>query len=315
MAFNISDKALNQRLQRDLAKAGLERADALSKLSSGQVFTPFDPRPAERSIAEGLEFRLRSIAAGKKNINDAISLLQTAESGLQEITNMVLRMKELNVSAASTTMTNHERKFLLLEYQALHDEITRIATTTTFNGIPLLNGADPAAPQELVLRIDDPYIDSEGNRDLDNDINAIHFNGLKMVVATSAGLGLKSARELLEEEEDNEGISLEDAQDLLIPEEDEELFATAYDQAINILSTHRSIFGAMQSRLNRSMDFMDVFQENIAAAKSKISDTDYAEQTSRLTRANIMLNAASSLLAQSNVSAQMSFDLLNSVIR
>ena len=315
MAFSISDKSLNQRLQRDLNKAGQERADALAQLSSGQIFTPYNPRPTERSIADGMEFRLRSIAASKRNINDAVSLLQTAEGGMQEVTNMVLRMKELNISAASTTMNDHERKFLLLEYQALHDEITRVATTTSFNGIPLLNGADPATPQQLVLRIDDPFVDSEGNRDAENDINTIQFNGLKTVIATAAGLGLKSAKELLGAVDDAQGIALEDARDLLFSDDSEGNFATAYDQAINKLATHRSVFGAMQSRLNRSMDVMEVYQENIAAAKSKIADTDFAEQTSRLTHANIMMNAATSLLAQSNLSAQLSYSLLNSVVR
>lgn len=313
MAFHITDPALNQRLQRNLSDAAKERADSLAKLSSGQIFTPQDPRPAERSIAEGLEFRLRGIAAAKRNINDAVSLLQTAESGMSEITNMVLRMKELNVSAASTTMTDNERKYLMLEYQGLHDEITRIATTASFNGIPLLNGNDPNTPEQLVLRIDDPFPGGDGASDED-DINAIHFSGLKSVVATAAGLGLKSARELLSEG-DGVGITLSDAQELLLPSDDSEGMPTAYDEAIHKLATHRAVYGAMQARLDRSIEYMDVFQENIAAAKSKIADTDYAEEMSRLTKSTIMMNAATSLLAQSNVNAQMTMSLLGGVLR
>lgn len=311
MAFVISDQALNQRLQRDISHAADERSDALAKLSSGQVFTPKDPRPAERSIAEGLEFRLRGIAASKRNINDAVSLLQTAESGMSEITNMVLRMKELNVSAASTTLSDNERKYLMLEYQGLHDEITRIATTASFNGIPLLNGADPATPEQLILRIDDPFTGEGGSGD--NDINTIQFSGLKSVIATAAGLGLQSAASLLANS-DGEGVSLSDVQDLLQPSGDDNS-PTIYDEAINKLANHRAVYGAMQSRLDRSIDYMDVFQENIAAAKSKIADTDYAEQVSRLTKSTIMMNAATSLLAQSNVNAQMTMSLLGGVLR
>ena len=81
-------------------------ADALEKLSTGTVFTTRDPRPAERSIAEGLEYKLRGLAAAKRNINDAVSLIQTGEAGLNEITNMLLRMKEINATAASTTISD-----------------------------------------------------------------------------------------------------------------------------------------------------------------------------------------------------------------
>lgn len=314
MAFHISDQALNQRLERNLSKAADDRADSIAKLSSGQIFTAQDPRPAERSIADGLEFRLRGIAAAKRNINDGVSLLQTAESGMTEITNMVLRMKELNVSAAATTMTDNERSFLMLEYQGLHDEITRIATTATFNGIPLLNGNDPATPEQLILRIDDPFRGGEDQGNDENDINVIQFKGLKAVVATAAGLGLKSAAELLTNSEGN-GVSLEDVQELLLPSDDAEDATTAYDEAINKLSTHRAVYGAMQARLDRSIEYMDVYQENIAAAKSKIADTDYAEEISRLTKSTIMMNAATSLLAQTNVNAQMTMSLLGGALR
>ncbi len=312
MAFTIRDNGSNARLSRNLEQARRENADAMEKLSTGQVFTTLDPRPAERAISDNLEFRLRSLASSKRNINDAISLLQTAESSMSEINNIITRMKEINVASASTTVGDQDRRFLFLEYQALHDEVNRIATTTQFNGIPLLNGRDENAPESLVFRVDDPFFSSDRWAGED-DLNAIRLDGLKSIVATTDALGIKSARELLLSSSED-GIQLEDVEELLIPQ-DPDLFSTAYDQALNILTTQRSVYGAMQSRLQRSMDFVDVYQENIAAAKSKISDTDYASEISRLTESKILMSAATAVLAQGNINSQLSLSLLSSVLK
>jgi flagellin len=281
----------------------------LEKLSSGQVFTSADPRPSERALAEGLEFRLRSLSASKRNINDAVSLLQTAESGFSEINNIMVRMKEINTAAASTTLTDKERYFLFIEYEALHDEINRIATTTEFNGIPLLNGESESAPESLVFHVGDTPPDlMEG----ETDLNTILFDEFNSVVATTAGLGLKSARDLLDNA-DESGISLEDAQELMLSE-DSDIFASVYDEALDKLSTARAVFGAMQTRLNKAIDFNDVYAENIAAAKSKIADTDYAAEVTRMAQNNILMQATTSLLAQNNLNAQLTLNLVGSVL-
>ena len=309
MSFTVGNGGIGDKLNRHLNKAQREHADSLEKLSSGQVFTQFDPKPAERALAEGLEFKLRSLASSKRNINDGVSMLQTAEGALSEINNMITRMREINIAGSSTTLSDRERRYLFIEYEALHDEINRVATTTEFNGLPLLNGESERAPESLILRIGDPAF----SEDSDDDINVLKFDDLKSIVVTSEGLGLKSARELLDASDDIEGIALDDVMDLLAA--DDEAFPTAYDQALNTLSTHRAVFGAMQSRLNRAMDFLDVYQENIAAAKSKIADTDYAKEVARLTESSILMQAGTSLMSQSNLSASLSLNLLTSVLR
>lgn len=309
MAIGINGKNITDKLANNLDKARENRVDAMEKLSSGQVFTANDPRPSERALAEKMDFRLRSLSASKRNINDGISLLQTAESALSEINNMILRMKELNLTAAGSTVTDQERKYLLVEYEALHDEINRIAVTTDYNGMPLLNGLSDKVPEELILRIDDPFIDEDTDEE---DMNVIRFDGLRSIVATTEGLGLRTAKTLLTGS-DNDGVTLEDAVGML--ETDEENFATIYDQALNILSTQRAVFGALQARLQKSMDYVDVYQENIAAAKSNIADTDYAREVVRMTESTILSQAATGLLAQSNLDAQLSLNLLNSLLR
>ncbi|NRA46412.1 MAG: flagellin [Oligoflexales bacterium] len=308
MGFNISDKTLSSRLRRYLSKAKKEETNSLSRLASGTVFVPEDPKPAERAIAEKMEFRIRALTASKRNINDAMSLLQTAESSMAEINNMITRMKEINIAAASTTVSDQERRYLFIEYEALHDEINRITQTTEFNGIPVLNGSSENAPETLIFRVGDPFRGEDGD-----DINTIKFEGFNTVDTSTTSLGLNSASELLEDSNDEEGIELEDVEEMLLPEDDE-IYATVYDQAIAGLATQRSVFGGLQSRLNRALDYIDVYQENISAARSKITDTNYAEEVTNMVEAKIRSQASTALLAQSNVQSSLTLQLLNATL-
>lgn len=314
MAYVINNKTIATRLIHQLDKARRDNINSLEKLSTGQVFTSQDVKPSERAIAEKLEFRLRSLAASKKNMNNAVSLIQTAESGMQEINNIVTRMKELNIAAASTTLNDRDRRFLFVEYEALHDEMNRIATTTKFNGLPLLNGQSEDVPESLVFRVDDPMRSDLDNYTEGEDINIIRFDAIKEVVATTAGLGIPSARDLILDSDEEEGITLEDAAELMEPWDDE-LFKTVYDEALTRLSTQRAIFGAMHTRLEKAMDYNDVFSENLAAAKSKISDTDYAAEVTKMAHNNIITQATTALLAHNNSSEQMVLNLVGSAMK
>ena len=314
MAFVVNDKVIAEKLNLQLDRTRREHVDSLEKLSSGQVFTSADPRPSERALAENLEYRLRSLAASKRNVNDAVSLLQTAESSMSVITDMVSRMKEINVAASNTTMDDRERRYLFIEYEALFDEVNRIALTTEYNGIPLLNGASEKVPEALTFRIDTPVRPTEGDGVADDvtDLNSISFPGIKQVIATPSGLGLKSAKELLIDSAEGGKFDIEAVNEMMTPENDDE-FSTVYDQALGTLSVQRAIYGAMQSRLDRSREFMDVYQENIAAAKSKIADTDYAREVARMAQTQIMMQATTGLLAQSNTNASLTLNLLNTL--
>ena len=309
MAISIE----NQKLVRHLEQAQKKQADSLEKLSSGEVFTHQDPRVADRALAEGLEFRLRSLTAAKRNVNDAVSMVQTGQSAMSEIGNMVVRMKEIGVAGANTTVTNRERQYLFLEYQALYDEITRIAVTTEFNGIPLLNGRSKDTPSELVFRLDAPFNGDDGGEiSGDDDVNIIRFDGLKDVVATAAGLGIRSMKgPLLDGADGGEGISLSDVEDVLEPESSD--FSTSFDEAIANLSTQRSVFGAIETRMSHALDYISVYEENLSAAKSKIADTDYAREAAKLAQSAIAMQATSGLLAQGNLSSKLTLNLLNSI--
>jgi flagellin len=312
VTFNIKDRALTATLERHAKKAQKQNADSLEKLSSGTVFTKNDPRPSDRALSEGLEFKLRGLTSSKRNINDAVSLLQTAEGTLSEVSNMVIRMKEINIAAASTTLDDKERRFLFVEYEALFDEINRIAVTTEFNGIPLLNGQSEDAPEALIFRVGDPTNLGDDGGDED-DINVIRFEGLQEITATAEGLGINSARDILVDSDELEGLALEDVVELMEPEDDE-FFATTFDQALNTISTARSIFGGMQSRMQRALDYIDVYQENLTAAKSNITDVDFAKESAKLAESNLLLQASTAMLTHGNITGKLALSLVNGVI-
>ena len=299
-----NDRGTSNQLLHELERNRRDNADSLGKLSSGQVFTAQDPRPAERAMAEGLELKLRGLTSAKQNINDGISLLQMAEGGFAEISNMLVRMKEITVAASSNTINDHERRFLFIEHQALHNEIDRIASTTEFNGIPLLNGDADNAPNKIILRLGDPSLNSDGE-----NLNELVFDGLKKVVATTLGLGLKPVTDLLKQDD---GITSEDAHDLLQAEDSR--FGSIYDQALDKISSFRAQFAAVQTRLDKARDYNDVSFENISAAKSKISDTDYAHEVSKLTQTNMLFQTATALLTQNNLAARIGVNLINSLL-
>lgn len=310
MAFIISDRGKGAKLERVLRQQIDAQEDSLEKLSSGKIFTSIDPKPSERALAEKMEFRLRSLASSKKNVNDAISLVETADSAIGEITNTVTRMKEINMSAASTTLSDKERRYLFIEYQALHDELNRLASTTVFNGIPILNGSSDLVPSEMVFRVDDPAPDQDS---IDGeDLNTIRFEGIKEVDTSAEALGLKSAKDLLDQSGDSDGISWSDIEDFLTGQSDE--YPTVYEEALSKLANQRSVFGALQTRLQKTIDFNDVFSENIAAAKSRVADTDYASEVSRLVSSQISTQATTSLLAQSNMHVNLAWNLIKSTL-
>lgn len=312
----VSDKSLNRTLLRQLSKARRQNADSLEKLSSGEVFTKQDSRPTDRAIADKFEYRLRSLASSKRNINDGISLVQTAESGLAEVSNMVTRMKELNLAAASETVSNQERRFLLIEYEALRNEVDRVAQSTTFNDIPILDMKEQSEREELIFRLDDPSLlrAEKGQFLVDGeDIHTVNLNVSEVSVRPEQ-LGLLSASELLLDSEPGEGIEREDIDELLEAEEDD-LFATSYDQALNRVAEQRAMFGSTQVRFQRALDFIDVSEENIEAARSRIADTDVAKELTNMVEARILAQASTSLLAQNNLGSTSTMRLVQELVR
>jgi flagellin len=249
----------------------------MEKLASGFRINRAGDDAAGLAISENLKAQVRGLKQASRNAQDGISLVQVAEGSMNEISSIMIRLRELSVQAASDTVGPTERQFLNVEYDQLVSEIDRIAEGTEFNGTQLLAG---------VGSILDFQVGTRNNPEIDR----ISFDASK-ADANSAALGVNLT-------------SVADkasAQNAL----------AAIDQAIVSVSAMRADFGAIQNRLQSTVSNIQVSVENMSAANSRIRDVDVAEETSEMTRNNILLQAGTSVLAQANQQANVALGLLN----
>lgn len=294
----------NKAVENNVARAQRDHANSLEKLSSGINFTKVDPMPADRAISEGMGQKIREMSSYKKNANDGISLVQIAEAGLSEISNISIRLKELATQAANPTLSDKERKFLFVEYNGLYNEVERIARSTSYNGISLLTaGEDSRGRQGITFRIGSPVEGEDGN-----DASQVVLDNIEEVIATPLALGLKSVSSLLS---NSDGISLDDVEDLF--EASLDTLGGSFDTAFDTLNEFRANFGAVGARLGRAINVIDVGIENISAANSRIKDVDYASELANLTKAAILMQTGASLLPQIAAPAQAILSLIKNI--
>ena len=292
------------KVEGNLRRATEDAQDSLEKLSTGIVFTRNQPQPGDRALSDKMTNRIREFAVQKRSANDAVSLVETADSALNEVGNITNRMRELAVQASSATLSDKERKFIFVEYETLREEIDRIALTTQFNGVSLLANpsGDSERPETLQFRIG-----SQTNENSENDPSVAILNGFKDILATAENLGLQSFKSLL----GSDGISLDDI---------ESVFGTAISnigesflEAFEKISGFRADFGSISARMNKALTAIDVASENLAAAQSRIRDVDYATEVSNLTKANILVQAGTSLITQANLPAHLALTLIKNL--
>jgi flagellin len=249
----------------------------LERLSSGSRINRAGDDAAGLAISENLRAQIRGFRQAKRNAQDGVSLIQVTEGGLNEISNMVVRLRELAIQAASDTIGDKERQFTDREFQALKSEMQRIADGTSFNGTPLLNGKTGT----LEIQVGN-YNNPMSDRVVYNSQNAN---------VTLESLGLVG-----------ESVSTKiGAQTTL----------SALDDALTRLNSVRADLGAMQNRLQSTINSLAISDENLSAANSRIRDADLAQEVSDLTKNNILLQAGISVLGQANQSAQASLKLLS----
>lgn len=276
MGLRINTNVASINAQRNLMGTKLGHDKSLERLSSGSRINRAGDDAAGLAISESLRAQLRGLKQASRNAQDGISLVQVAEGGLNEISNILIRLRELGVQAASDTVGPVERQFLNVEYEQLVQEIQRIADGSEFNSTNLLNGTGAVFDIQVGIR-NNPNIDR------------IMFDASKADSTTAAlGVNLTSVADKAS------------AQNSL----------AAIDNAIISVSAMRADFGALQNRLQSTVNNLAVSNENMSAANSRIRDVDVAEETSELTRNNILLQAGTSVLAQANQSNGVALSLL-----
>ena len=252
----------------------LERS--LNRLSSGYRINRAADDAAGLAISENLRASIRSLAQAERNANDALSVVNTAEGALQEISNMLIRMRELAVQSANDTLGSTERGYLDLEFEELKSEINRISTTTEFNGTNLIDGSLSAVGLDFQVGIRNSADDR-----ISLNVTEVSSDGLGMT--TSVGIDTKAGAQAA---------------------------MSAVDGAIVTLSTNRARLGAMGNRIQSTVNNLSQARENLSAANSRIRDVDVAQETSSFARAQVLVQAGVAMLAQANAVPNMALSLL-----
>ncbi len=277
MGLRINTNVQSISAQRNLSRTKQNLNSNLRKLSSGERITRAADDAAGLAISENLKAQIRSIRQAKRNADDGISLIQTAEGGLSEISNIVIRLRELSVQAASDTVGDTERSFSDIEFQQLKEEIQRIAESAEFNGRKLLDGSSGLVEIQV----------GTGNDPI-ND--RIRYDGTQ-VLATLDALGISS-----------EGVSNKQGAQMALSKLDDSLVK---------VNGVRAQLGALQNRLTSVISNLGVTEENYSEANSRIRDVDVASETAAMTKNNILNQAGIAVLAQANQAPTYALKLLN----
>jgi flagellin len=276
ITINTNVAAINA--QRNLSQTQSRLEGNYGRLSTGYRINRSADDAAGLAISERFKSQIRSLAQAERNASDGISLTQTAEGAMNEMTGVLIRLRELAVQSANGTLGSTERQYLDDERLALTNEITRIANSTRFNGQSLLTGGFASG---VSLQVG-----------LGGTLGASGFDTVDVTIAstTASDLGVS-------------GLSF-------TTQSAAQASLADLDNAINSLSTRRAALGAVQNRLQVAIANLGSARENISAANSRIRDVDVAMETSEMTRNNILAQSGVSVLAQANQMPQLALKLL-----
>ncbi|MGF1468721.1 MAG: flagellin [Sandaracinaceae bacterium] len=284
MAISINTNVASINAQRNLTQTQNRLGGNFSRLSTGLRINIAADDAAGLAISEKLTAQIRSLAQAERNANDGVSLLQTAEGAMNEVSGILVRMRELAVQSATSTLGDTERGFLNQEVDALKSELDRIAAVTEFNGAKLLDGGTTGTEFDFQVGIG-----ATTNDTISSTIKGTEAADLGIVtggaVSSVAGIDISNVT---------------GAQNAL----------AVIDQAITDVSSRRADIGAVQNRLNVTIANLGTARENLSAANSRIRDVDVAKETAALTRNNILAQAGVSVLAQANQLPALALSLI-----
>ena len=336
MGLRISTNIASIAAQKTMSRNTVEQTNTLGKLSSGSRIVKAADDAAGLAMSEKLKARITGAKQAERNANDGISMLQTAEGGLNEVSRVLVRLRERAGQSSSDTVGDNEREFANLEYQNLKKEIERISQVTEYNGTKLLNGTGRNGFGEQYdiqvgvhnnqfedrLTYNADYIDSTlaslfggetardaqrvAQRDLRDKLNNID----------AQVYGHDTERVALREAAQKEYVdSLESGENMpseLSVESKElaQLSLRSIDRAIQRVSAQRSELGSVQNRLTSVINNLQTTNENLSATNSRIRDTEYAGEAAKNMKLNILNQASTAVLAQANATGQGALRLL-----
>jgi flagellin len=273
MGLRVNTNISAMTAQRHLGSVTTRLQSNFNRLSSGLRIATAADDAAGLGISERMRSQIRSYSAASRNSQDGVSLVQTAEGALAEVSNIIGRMRELAIQAANGTLSAADRTTIDTEFQELIAETDRIATTTTFNGVSLLDGSTATLGIQAGIN--------------QNEIITVNLQDTR-AGATGLNLTGESVTTVL-----NATASL-----------------AAIDTAVTTVTTARGALGSVQNRMQSAISSIATAKENLAAAESRIRDVDVAHESADLTRNTILQQAAVSVLSQANVQPQLALSLL-----
>ena len=284
----------------------------LERLSSGLRINSASDDPAGLAISSKLTSQIRGLDQAAKNANDAISMVQTADGAMIEVTNMLQRMRELTVQAATGTNTSSELTVLNTEFESLEAEIHSISTNTQWNGTNLLDGS---------LGQVNFHVGANANQtvsitfaDLNTDFGTTEASQAGSSSTASGALDIfTNLARTTADDDSNSGNDTDEVIDLaaqVITGNSQSTTLGYIDTAITRVNSHRATLGAMVNRLAFAVDNLNNISTNTSSSRSRIMDTNYAEETSKLARTQIIQQAAIAVLAQANQHQKMVLSLL-----
>lgn len=276
MSLRIATNTQALSSQRFLGLNKLSQDRALERLASGNRINRAGDDAAGLAISEKLKAHIRSMEQATRNANDGISMIQVAEGAMNEASNILIRLRELSIQAASDTIGDTERQFVNKEVQHLKAEIDRISAGTEFNGMKLLDGSTQALEIQVGVK-NDPTQDRLvfESQNLITNLDSLGVAGVDVAEKAGAQTSLASI-----------------------------------DFAINKVNENRASLGALQNRLGSTINNLQIYRENLSAANSRIRDTDVASESSEMVKYNILSQSNIAMLSQANTNPQMALQLL-----
>ncbi len=293
MGLRIRTNVASLIAQRRLGESTNKMEESMAKLSSGQRINKSADDAAGLAISENMKGKIRSMEQAKRNASDGISMLQTAEGSMNEMSNIMIRLRELATQAASDTIGDVERSYTNKEYVQLVEELDRITNTTEFNGTKMLLGSDANnGMEDFSIHV------GAGDGTIPNtDTININIDEFKLSPIDDLGLGIGA-----------EIGPLDSADSFGRTGAAEKL--TLIDTAISSIQGKRATLGSKQSRLSSTVNNLGVQIENLSTANSRIRDVDFASETASFTQAKILQSGGVSVLSQANSAPEVVLNLL-----
>ena len=286
--FRINTNVLSINGQRNLFQTSGDMTKRMERLTSGLRINRAADDAAGLTVSELMRSQIAGSKQANQNISQALTLLQVADGGLEQLGNMLRRLKELAIQSADGTLNDSNRSGISLEAAALVAEIDRIAETTTFNGVSLIATAGATAFTFFLG-------DGSASIDVTQQVAGLSLKGADF---TAAGVGTIGGTAY--------ALTVAD----FLNQVSAEALVQIADTAVNGIAQIRTEVGAFMNRLERSQINIQSIMENTANAESVVRDADFAAEASALTRAQILVQAGTSMLSQANLVSQSALQLL-----